>query len=167
VFESKSKLKEIERNALSDTALDMFEIPPECQILNGLSLRGVKSFTISRENPFFVIEEPFLESSDRKRLIWYMGSEHQVVVKKEVEVIGEGCFASSQYLCEVMFEEGSKVRRLERRAFLCTDLEKVTIPASVEVIGEECFGCCGYLREVVYEGQVPSIAENAFRGCPL
>jgi hypothetical protein len=46
-----------------------------------------------------------------------MGSERQVVVKKEVEVIGEYCFYLNKKIGEVMFEKDSKVRRLERKDF--------------------------------------------------
>jgi hypothetical protein len=167
IFEEGSELKEIKSWAFGGTKVSRLEIPSKCQFLNGCSLRDVKPFTISKENPFLVIEESFLKSSDRKRLIWYMGREKQVVVKKEVEVIGERCFALSD-VCELIFEKPSRVRQLEKKAFCrCYDLTKVVIPASVEVIGEKCFLSCSHLGEVVYEGEVASIAENAFSRCPL
>jgi hypothetical protein len=166
VFEEESELKEIKDCAFSGTKVANLEIPSKCQILNGLSLNDVKSFTVSKENPFFVIEDSFLKSYDGKRLIWCMGSEYQVVVKKEVEVIGEKCFCYGD-LREVIFEKPSKVQRFERKAFFGCDLRRMVIPASVEVIGEKCFSRCSSLCEVVYEGQVATVAENAFSGCPF
>jgi hypothetical protein len=167
VFEKGSKLKEIGSQAFDseDGRLGKLEIPPKCEILDGFSLRGIASVTISKENPFLVIEDSFLKTSDGKRLIRYMGSEQQVVVKKEVEVIGAYCFCMQYFLHTVIFEEGSSLRRLERECLGRTGLVRVTIPASVEAIGKYCFYGCSSLRAVVYEGQVADIAHNAFSGC--
>jgi hypothetical protein len=166
-FERESNLKEIKGDALFKSALGEIEIPAKCQILAPSSLTGLKSVTVSKENPFLVVEDSFLKSSDRKRLIRYMGSERRIVIKREVEGIGEECFHWLENLCEVVFEEGSKLRRLERKAFMETGLTRISIPGSVEAIGEECFFGCESLREVVYEGRVPEIGENAFHRCPL
>jgi hypothetical protein len=159
-FEKDSELTEIGDRAFHGTKIERFEIPSKCQILNGLSLFDVNSVTVSKENPFFVIEEAFIKSSDKKRLIWYMGSESRIVVEKEVEVIGEGCFYQHCYVREVVFEKDSKVRRLERKAFYWTGLREVVIPASVEFIGEYCFVQDDFLN-VRFEGQVAVISQNA------
>jgi hypothetical protein len=150
IFEEDSGLKEIRPWAFIDTSVDKLEIPSKCQILNGLSLEDVKSVTVSKENPFLIVEDSFLKSYDRKRLIQYMGSEERVVVKKEVEVIGEGCFYDCKYLREVEFQKDSKLQRLENRSFSWVGLTKVVIPASVEAIGEGCFWECS-LCEVIFE----------------
>jgi hypothetical protein len=162
VLEEGSELKQIEDWAFSGVEVAKFEIPSKCQILNGLSLSVVKSFTISKENPFLVIEDSFLKSSDRKRLIWYLGSEEQVVVKKEVEVISEGCFSWKRSLKSVVFEKGSDLRRLEREAFAITSLDRIVIPASVEVIGKLCFWDTLSDHDIIYEGHVADIADDAF-----
>jgi hypothetical protein len=98
-----------------------------------------------------------------------MGSEEKVVVKKEVEAIGEFCFFECQSLHEVIFEKGSKVERLEKSAFSGCSLDKIVIPASVKVIGEKCFCHCSSLCEIVYEGKVTDIdiGEGAFSWCPV
>jgi hypothetical protein len=54
-FETGSKLKEIGNKAFYRTNLAKIEIPSKCEVLTGGSLMGVKSVTISRENPFFAI----------------------------------------------------------------------------------------------------------------
>jgi hypothetical protein len=101
-FEEESELREIGKWAFSNTHVSNLEIPPKCEILDGSSLMDVKSVTVSKENPFFVIEDSFLKSSDRKRLIRYMGREKRIVVKNEVEGIGEHCFCLCA--CEVVYE---------------------------------------------------------------
>jgi hypothetical protein len=114
-----------------------------------------------------VIEGSMIVSQDRKRLIRYFGCESQVLIKKEIEVIGEDCFHECKSLYEVIFETGSKLQRIERRAFFWSGLKKMTIPSSVEVIGEYCFESCGSLSEVTFEGSVRGLAKSAFDSCPL
>jgi hypothetical protein len=166
-FETGSRLQEIERWAFSGTNLPKIEIPSKCQVLTGLSLKDVKSVTISRENPFFAIEGSMIVSQDRKRLIRYFGCESQVLVKKEIEVIGEECFRECESLRKVTFERGSRLQRIGQSAFGGTALKKLTIPPSVEVIGKYCFGFCESLCEVTFEGSVREMAERIFDQCPL
>jgi hypothetical protein len=163
-FEKGSELREIGKWAFSSTPLHNLELPSKCQILNGKSLRGLDSVTVSKKNPFLVVEDSFLKSYDRKRLIWYMGSERQVVIEKEVEAIGEYCFPVDKELDEVIFEEGSKMQRLGSHAFSDASLRKLVIPVSVQVIEEYCFTNFSCFCEVVCEGHVADIAENAFSG---
>jgi hypothetical protein len=166
IFENGSELKEIRDQAFLGTFLDEFEIPSKCEVLNGLSLKDVKSVTVSKENPFLVVEDSFLKSSDKKRLIWYMGSECQVVVKKEVEVIGKNCFYGCKSVCEVVFERGSRLRLIEDGAFRGTGARKVIIPASVEVVGQYSFLCCFNLCEVLFEegSELKEIKDWTFGG---
>jgi hypothetical protein len=163
-FEPGSNLKELGKYAFQWASVGKLELPPKCEILTGMSLNGVESVTVSKENPFLRVEDSFLKSYDRKRLIWYMGSERQIVVKKEVEVIGEECFCGCSPR-QVLFEKGSRLRRLGTQAFWRSCLARIRIPASVRVIEERCFDGCWRLYEVVYEGRVPEIGENAFNGC--
>jgi hypothetical protein len=68
-----------------------------------------------------------------------------------VDAIGKFCFWGCKSLCEVTFETGSKLERIEKQAFSWTRLKKMTIPSSVEVSGEDCFSSCGSLCEVTFE----------------
>jgi hypothetical protein len=116
-----------------------------------------------------VIEGSMIVSQDRKRLIRYFGCESQVLIKKEIEVIGERCFSSCGSLSEVIFERESKLQRIEKEAFspgifAVTGLKKMTIPSSVEVIGEYCFYSCESLCEVTFErgSKLQRIEKEAF-----
>jgi hypothetical protein len=163
-FERESKLKEIEGGAFFNSRLDKLEIPSKCQIWTPSSMSDVKSVTVSKENPFFRVEESFLKTSDGKHLIRYMGSEQQIVVKKEVEVIEELCFSRNKDLIEVIFEEGSRLRLIDECAFFRTGLKSIGIPASVEVIGDRCFCDSQNLCEVTFEREsnLKEIKNRAF-----
>jgi hypothetical protein len=120
--------------------------------------------SISRENPFFVIEESFIVSQDRKKLVRYLGSESRVLIKKEIEVIDKSCFGLCSFVCEVVFEAESRLRLIDEDAFSTTDLRSIIIPSGVEVIGECCFPGCESLSEVIFEAgsRLQLIGSGAF-----
>jgi hypothetical protein len=96
-----------------------------------------------------------------------MGSEKKVVIKKGIEVIGQGCFSSCEFLQDVVFEKGTRLRQLEPCGFDGSGLKKVTIPSGVEEVGRCCFFMCEDLREVRFEckdGRVPVLGTDAFSG---
>jgi hypothetical protein len=151
IFEAGSRLRQIGDRVFSGTKLAIIEIPSKCEILNGLSLKGVKSVVISSENPFFAIERSLLTSHDGKRLIQFFGSESELLIKREIEVIGRGCFFGCTSLHEVTFEVGSRLRLIANAAFAYSGLTKIAIPSSVEVIEDNCFSWCRSLCEVTFD----------------
>jgi hypothetical protein len=159
-FEKESNVKEIGRRAFHETGITTIEIPPRCENLTGGSVIGVKCVTISEENPFFVIEDSFARSRDGKRLIRYLGSESQVLIKSEVEEIAEECFADIESLSQITFEEGSNLRLIRQRAFARSGLEKLAIPPKVEVIEEWWISGCSSLREVWVQGNIPTLPNS-------
>jgi hypothetical protein len=92
-------------------------------------------------------------------------------IPSSVEFIGEYCFSGDVYrsgsLCEITFESGSQLRRIDDRAFRNTGLKRIRIPSSVEFIGEYCFCECKSLCEITFEGSVKNIGEGAFKDCPV
>jgi hypothetical protein len=135
-FENGSKLKKLGACAFCRTDLSKIEIPSKCQFLGG-SFGGIESVTISKENPFFLIENSFIKNrSDRKRLISCLGSEPRICVDDEIEVIGNACFYDCYAIREVMFGLNSKLREIKDHAFQRMRLVKIQIPSTVEVIGE-------------------------------
>jgi hypothetical protein len=138
-FEAKSELKELREHVFMHLNLARFEIPAKCEILTGPSLVGIKSVSVSRENPFFVIEDEFLLTSDGKRAIRYLGSESRILIKKEIEVIGEACFTLNEFVNEIVFEEESELRKIERFAFSWTKIAKLEIPSKCEMLNGSSF----------------------------
>jgi hypothetical protein len=138
-FEAKSELKELQEQVVESANLARFEIPAKCEILTGQSLVGIKSVSVSRENPFFVIEDELVLSSDKKRAIRYLGSESRVLTKKEIEVIGDCCFIWNEFVNEIVFEEDSELRKIEGFAFRETKVTKIEIPSKCEVLDGSSF----------------------------
>jgi hypothetical protein len=88
-------------------------------------------------------------------------------------------FLNAQSVEEVMFEQGSRIRRLASNTFAwCTSLRSIVIPASVEVIERDCFigdRECSVGTEVVISGletvtfeagsKLREIESGAFQRC--
>ena len=76
-----------------------------------------------------------------------------VFIPKTIETIGAAAFDSCRHLREVIFEEGSALKRIYERAFCrCTQLESLIIPRSVETIGYGVLGNFTALSFVIYCG---------------
>jgi hypothetical protein len=89
----------------------------------------------------------------------------KIRIPSNVEFIGANCFRQCHSLCEVIFESGSKLQRIEEYAFHGTGVKMIRIPSSVEFIGKECFSWCGSLCEITFEGNVKLIENDAFTYC--
>jgi hypothetical protein len=85
-----------------------------------------------------------------------------IEIPSSVEFIGENCFRGCESLCEITFESGSKLQRIEEEAFRLNNLKMIEIPSSVEFIGEFCFSECQSLYDVRFEGHVREIEVMAF-----
>jgi hypothetical protein len=58
IFEAPSSLKEIGRGAFLDSGVTSIEIPEKCNVLEG-ALAGLKSVSVSSQNPFFCCRRRF------------------------------------------------------------------------------------------------------------
>jgi hypothetical protein len=163
-FETGSSLKEIGECAFRWTYLKRIELPKKCEIISGCSLVGVKEVSICNENPFFVQDELFLKSIDKKVLIRYNGDNSNIVIGHEVEIISVACFREYSSLYAIIFESGSQLQRIEECAFRWTGVKMIQIPSSVEFIGANCFRQCHSLCEVLFESgsKLHRIEESAF-----
>jgi hypothetical protein len=168
IFETGSRLREIGDFAFDRTNVSEIEIPSKCETLSAYSLFGVKSVTISKENALLSVEEMMMCKKDKK-LIRYFGSESRVLIKRDIEVVGKFCFHQCRSVREVTFEEGSKLQRIEARAFYQSGLTRIAIPSNIEEIGDDCFYPCEQLSEIVFEegSKLRGIAAGAFRSCGL
>jgi hypothetical protein len=157
-FEPGSNLKEIEDCAVSCHPDLKVEIPPKCEILHGNSVL-TKNLTVSKEHPFFVFEDSFLMTRDRKTLIRYYGRAMHLIIKKEVEVLGNECFGYDDTR-EIEFEAGSMLREIQSRAF-CMSLKKgVELPPRCEFVSGSVFVIRWRLRTLP---RIPTISsENPF-----
>ncbi|MDR0625155.1 MAG: leucine-rich repeat domain-containing protein [Holosporales bacterium] len=87
--------------------------------------------------------------------------ETQVRIPSSVKLIGPNAFARSKLL-GLVFNEGSKLERIERNAFFGTGLEgRLDIPNGVTEIGARAFGGTA-LECVTIPGSVIHVGERAF-----
>jgi serine/threonine protein kinase len=112
----------------------------------------------------------YRQSSDNLKVLQSVkastkGSVTIASIPSDVSIIGSQCFCGCKSLCEVIFENGSKLQRIEEQAFLDTGVKTIRIPSSVEFLGEYCFCVCESLYEVIFEGNVKVIQNNVFSQC--
>jgi hypothetical protein len=127
---------------------------------------GLSRVSLSNSNRSLVLDNECLLWSDRKAVIRYFGKEKEFRIPAAVELISNGCFRNCTSLCNVRFEEHSKLRRIGTEAFLGSGITSITIPPYVDIIEERSFTHCQALREVTFEG-TPTIRKKAFDECPL
>ena len=97
---------------------------------------------------------------------WFsLATIEKLVVPSCVKVLGESAFIMCERLNEVVFEQGSRLERIERCCFDRCNLTKIVLPESVQYIGEFCFSDCLNLREVVIPRSVRKIDGFAFSHC--
>jgi hypothetical protein len=82
-------------------------------------------------------------------------------------VIEEKCFCECLALKEVVFEEGSNLKKIGRKAFWKCGIEHIRIPWSVKIIEAHCFSGGELYCKVVIENGVnlKEVGMEAFVGC--
>jgi hypothetical protein len=140
-FAEGSQLKAIEHDALRCLDLFTFRIPPLVERIHGSAFSGWRSqaFDLDERNSQFRIEGEFLLDSQGRTVIRYFGASSRVCIKKEVEVLGAGCFCLHQFLVQCDFEEGSRLREVREEAFWECLVSDVTLPSNVRYIGRKAF----------------------------
>ena len=112
----------------------------------------------------------------------------KITIPKSVTEIGRGAFYYCSSLSEVVFEEGSTLRTIEREAFYCCRyltkvnlpeglksieysafsycerLKNIRLPDGLEKIGVECFRYSG-LEKIVLPASVREVSSRAFSQC--
>ena len=90
----------------------------------------------------------------------------EVTISANVESIGTGAFMFCHQLEHVIFEEGSKLKKIDTYAFSnCIELKKIVLPEGLEIIEENAFNGCTNLTEVIIPQSVSIISDGAFYGC--
>ncbi len=90
----------------------------------------------------------------------------KLVIPETVEKIGVAAFSYNYNLREVVFKDGSNLKKLPRGTFgYCRTLRSITLPESVESVGALAFYACESLSEVALPEGLKLIGERAFEGC--
>jgi hypothetical protein len=88
----------------------------------------------------------------------------RIWVSATVELVVKKCFDGFTLLQSIIFENGSKLNRIEESAFYQSGLKSIVIPSSVEIFGRSCFQECKSLKSVSFENEskLSCIEEFAF-----
>jgi hypothetical protein len=153
LFENGSRLKRIKGCAFAHSGLKSIVIPPSVGFIAGSAFLGVSlsSISISRDSARFRIRDWFLEAFDGSLVCRCFGACHSVVIPAACVVLGKDSFYRCKSLESILFENASRLERIDDRAFYQTGLKSIVIPSSVVVIGRESFFECYLLDSVVFE----------------
>jgi hypothetical protein len=100
-------------------------------------------------------------------VVRYFGNDHNLTLSCEIETLGVGCFSACSGLSSLVFEGGSRLKRIEAEALShCSGLKSICIPASVEIL---CAGCFSWSRlsSLTFEAEskLNEIEANVFTMC--
>ena len=94
----------------------------------------------------------------------YMGASVDVVIPRNVNIIGYGAFEKCVGLRTVTIPETVTV--IGDRAFLgCSAITHIIIPIGITKIGEIAFGYCSRLTEIIIPDSVIELGKGAFEFC--
>ncbi len=98
----------------------------------------------------------------------YCTSINKVIIPKQTQRIGKMAFLCCINLSEVIFEEDSNLKIIDRQAFdRCLAIKRITLPDSLESIGINAFAECKDLEEIVLSSNsnLQEIHAEAFVFC--
>ncbi len=157
------------------------------EISGGFAARAsrVKSFAISKNNPYFTVVDGVLFNKDKTELVAYPAGKtatsytvpstvkriadyafernynlQKITFPKALTDIGDYAFAYSYPLKTVSLKDG--LRTIGEGAFGGTSIASITIPGSVETISTSAFGGCKSLKKVTIKNGVKTIGKGAF-----
>jgi hypothetical protein len=171
IFEDGSQLERIEELVFSWSGLKSIEIPPRVTSIDASAFAGVSlsSLSVSQGNRTFRVSGWFLEDFVGSTICRYCSSCHSVFVPSSILALGKRSFFCCKLLGSVVFENGSRLERIEESAFRESGLKSIVIPSSVVVLGKSSFCYCWSLESVVFENgsQLERIEESSFHGSRL
>lgn len=132
-FEEGSRLKKLEYAAFAYTSLCEIEIPASVELIEPGIVKNTDVRAIHMAPGSAITKIP-------PEMFAYLDGLLDIVIPKGVEVLGKLCFKNCMCLESVVFEEGSRLRRIMSKVFARTSVHKLEIPASVEFIDVFAFG---------------------------
>ena len=97
---------------------------------------------------------------DTGTLIYYLGSDENVILPEGILAIGEGAFRCND-LKSIKFP--NSLLKIGKEAFhYCNNLETIFIPEGVESIDERAFSGCKALKRVTLPSSIRTIGKEAF-----
>jgi hypothetical protein len=170
-FERGSRLTRIEGSPFSYcSSLNSVRLPASLQFLHHDAFPEVDAFqiTIEESSRNFRVLGDFLMDIEGGTAVRYFGFRRTPTLFSEIETLEVGCFCGLLLLSSLVFERGSKLKRIEARALShCLRLESICFPASVEILCAGCFQVRWALSSLAFEAEshLTEIEEKVFNGC--
>jgi hypothetical protein len=152
-FDGASQLQEIHRFAFRGVPVEALILPGGIRHLSGSALAQTRLETLSFSpmSTKFAVSASIVEDISGRGLIRYFGQGARVLIVSSIESICEGCFACCTSVLSVVFEEPSRLSRVEAWAFRGSGMTSIHLPASVTFIGEFCFDRCDSLASITFD----------------
>jgi hypothetical protein len=101
--------------------LKLVDLPRKLQHFGGSAFARIQNdlfaISIDSNHEHFVREGNFISDHDRKHLVCGFDIPGRVVIPRDVEILGEGCFASCISFSRISFEADSRLAPIEAEAF--------------------------------------------------
>ena len=99
-------------------------------------------------------------------LVQYNGKDVDVVIPKEVKMVGKHAFKNNTNVQTVTFESGSQIEKIAMGAFeSCAGLQEITFPSTIKEISDYAFLDCVSLKMLEMPSDLVRIGKSAFDGC--
>ena len=128
--------------------------------------QGLESISVSKDNPYFMVDNGVLYNKQGNELYYYLHSNTQPIftIPGNVETIMPKAFAGNRHLNRVAM--GNKVSKLMGGAFEeCTSLLHVNNARSLTFIGPRAFAQCTALKTFNGGEYLTTLGDEAFMGC--
>jgi hypothetical protein len=150
-FDSGARLARVKSSVLAGSSVKSIVFPSSVRQFSCMSLTGARigSVTIADGRQCSLKDGGLLLNRSGTRIIRYLGHKTNVVIRSEIQVIGESAFEGADQLDSLTFTPPLSLRRIEANAFLNSSLKSLFIPASVVFIDGSAFGNCSLDSVVV------------------
>jgi hypothetical protein len=148
VVRSSPALAAIGEFAFAESSVVAVHVPEKAAAIDALAFRDSEARPFSA-NPDLQIDTSFIIHENV--LCGTFRELAQLTIPRNVKIIASSCFAKSNSIRIVEFEEGSELLRIEDRAFAVSSLQSIAIPKKVEVLGDGVFDYCLDLTQFSFE----------------
>lgn len=176
----------IEEDAIYSDYMKSIKLPKNLENMNPMSFRRWSSVIEFYGIPNnFVEENGLLFSKDKKKLFMCLADSDTLVIPSSVEFIMPNFLYHSPKVSRVSFEKGSNLRQIQKEAFQCSKLRKITLPEgledieckafyatslisinlplSIKTIGDEAFAENSSLYEIWIPSTISSVGSDIFK----